>query len=102
MHLKLLTCSLFLLISYASFTAAHGHSHDGVDHAHSHGNHEDSKPSFKYSKQANEEVKKQANPSAHHGGHGHDCHGHSHDEPKVKREVPHQEKLKQKEVPSTG
>lgn len=97
MNLKLLSCSLFLLVSYASFIAAHGHSHDGVDH-HGH-SHEDVKPSFKYSKQANEEVKKKEN---HHQGHGHNCHGHSHDEPRAKREVPTQEKVQQKEVPTTG
>lgn len=98
MNLKLFSCSLILLISYACLSAAHGHSHDGMDHGHSH---EEVNPSFKYSKQANEQVKKQENPSAQHHHHGHDCHGHSHgEEPRAKREVPHQEKLKQKEVPT--
>ena len=75
-----------MLISCVSFIAAHGHSHDG-DHAHSL-DHEDVNPSFKYSKQANEQVKKQHNPS----GHDHNHHSHSHDEPRTKREV-HQEKI---------
>lgn len=91
MNLKLFSCSLILLVSYASFIAAHGHSHDG-DHAHSHG-HEDVNPSFKYSKQANDQIKQQHNPS------GHDCkhHGHSHDEPRTKREVPPE---KQEKIPA--
>jgi hypothetical protein len=97
MNIKLFNCSLILLVSYATFIAAHGHSHDGVHHAHSHGHEEDANPSFKYSKQANEQVKKQEPPAHQH--HGHDC-GHSHDEPRVKREVPQQEKMSQKEVPT--
>jgi hypothetical protein len=50
----------------------------------SHGHKENANLSFKYSKQANEQVKKQEPPA--------------HDEPRLKREVPQQEKLSQKEV----
>jgi hypothetical protein len=59
----------------------------------SHGRKENANLSFKYSKQANEQAKKQE-PPAHHE---HEC-GHSHDEPRLKREVPQQENLSQKEV----
>jgi hypothetical protein len=80
---------LFGVVCCALLVAAH--SHDGHDHhGHSHG--DDAKPSFKYSKQANEQPKEQA-----HHGHGHDCHGHSHGEPH--KEALHQEKPKTKDVP---
>lgn len=84
MNLKLLSGLLVLLACSASLTAAHGHAHDGGDHGHSHDgahhghSHEDVKPSFKYSKQANEEAKK-AEPSHHH----HEAHSHF-EKPKTK------------------
>lgn len=71
MNLKCYSALLVLIVSCTSFIAAHGHSHDGVHH-HSHDDFDDVKPSFKYSKQANDQVKK---PDS---NHGHDCHGHSH------------------------
>lgn len=85
---------LIVIVSCVSLIAAHGHTHGGNDHGHSHG--DDDKPSFKYSKQANEQVKpKQQN-------HGHDCgaHGHSHDEHVPHHEELHQAKPKTKEVPA--
>lgn len=86
MNLKLL-CSFFILISCARSISAHGHSHDGVHHHHSH--EEDIKPSFKYSRQANEEVKYKEHIEEHnHHGHSHgEAHHHHHDEPMAK-EVP--------------
>jgi hypothetical protein len=79
-------------VSFVSFTAAHGHSHDGVHHAHSHDHHEEVNPSFKYSKQANEKVKQnpEYDPHTHH-------HGHSHDEVRAKR---YAEPPKPKEAPT--
>lgn len=93
MNLKLLSCLSILLVGCASLIAAHGHSHDGVHHAHSHEDFEDVKPSFKYSRQANEEVKKQENHEPH-NHHGH-SHGESHHHPEPPKEVP-----KAKEIPA--
>lgn len=76
MNLKLFSYLLIVLVCCASLIAAHGHSHDG-DHHHSHG--EDVKPSFKYSRQANEEVKHE---SHHHHDDDHihnEHHGHHHE-----------------------
>lgn len=82
MKLKLLSCLAIVLVGCAALTAAHGHSHDGHDH-HGHSHEEDVKPSFKYSKQANQQVKKEES-------HSHDDHHHHH----------HEEKLETKEVPA--
>lgn len=94
MNLKLFSCLLILLISGVSLISAHGqghgHSHDGDDHHHH--SHEDVKPSFKYSRQANEEVK----PKENHESHNH--HGHSHGEPH--HDHHHDEKPKLKEAPA--
>lgn len=79
---------MLLVILCGCLIKAHDHSHHGHDHSH------DEPPSFKYSKQANEEfkAKQQHHSHGHHGhshdehnhhGHSHDDHhGHSHDEPK--------------------
>lgn len=78
MNLKLFSCSIILLVSCVSLITAHGHTHDGEHHHHSH--EEDVNPSFKYSRHANEELKKKENPASHnHHGHSHDEHLHHHD-----------------------
>lgn len=95
MNIKLFSCGLVLLVSCASLIAAHGshgHSHDGDDHHH-HSHDEDVKPSFKYSQQANQQIKREAV----HASHNH--HGHSHDEPEHKH---HNEKPKTKEAVPVG
>jgi hypothetical protein len=68
---------LIILSIVICCTLAHDHSHHGHDHDH-HGHSHDEPPSFKYTKQANEEVKQQQHNHAHqhHAG----C-GHSHDHP---------------------
>lgn len=88
MKLKLFSASLTVLVCCVSFLAAHSHSPD--DHHHSH--EEDVNPSFKYSRQANEQIKQQAN----HASHNH--HGHSHGEPHHDHQ--HVEKQKTKELPA--
>lgn len=72
---------LLIVISCTScLISAHEHSHDGGHHHHQHHSHEhfdehhghshDEVPSFKYSRQANEENKAKAN----HHGHSHNDH----------------------------
>ncbi|KAL7034382.1 hypothetical protein ACKWTF_007939 [Chironomus riparius] len=69
----------------------HGHQHHHHEHDH------EQQPSFKYSRQANEEIKAQHNHHASHGhthennGHTHDSHGHAHDN--------HHHKEEQKQIP---
>ena len=86
MNLKLFSVSLIVIVFSATFIAAHGHSHDEHDHHHSH--EEDVNPSFKYSRQANEQINKQANHASHdHNGHSHDESHHDHfhgEKPKTK------------------
>lgn len=95
MNLKLCSSLLILLVGCVSLIAAHGHTHDG-DHHHSHGDFEDVKPSFKYSRQANEENK----PQEKHGSHDHHDHEHSHDEPHHDHHHHHKEVPKAKDVPA--
>lgn len=65
--LGLIVCIVFLTLP----SLCGAHSHDGSDH---HGHSHDEPPSFKYSRQANEEILKKTA----HAGHGHDDH-HNHD-----------------------
>lgn len=76
MKLSLLSCLAIVLVGCTSLVSAQGHSHDGHDHHHGHSHEEDVNPSFKYSKQANEQVKKEANHAGHH--HHHDAPHHHH------------------------
>lgn len=100
MKSKVLGGLLVLLVGCAILTAAHGHSHDEVHHGHSH---DDVKPSFKYSKEANEQVKPKENVATHdHHGHSHDePHHHHHDEPHHHHHhEPHVHVPKPKEAPA--
>jgi zinc transporter 7 len=64
---------LFVILGTSLITAHQNH------HGHQHHHHEQEQPpSFKYSRQANEEIKAQHNPHASHG-HTHENHGHAHD-----------------------
>lgn len=87
MNLKVFSIPLIVLVCCGSLIAAHGHSHD-EDHSHE----EDVKPSFKYSRQANEQTKQQVN----HASHNH--HGHSHGEEEAHHDHHHGENLKTKDV----
>jgi len=90
MNLKLLSLTLIAIVCFARLVDSHGHSHDGHDHHHHH--EEEVNPGFKYSRQANEQIKKQES----HGGHS--SHGHAHDEPH--HDHHHSEKPKAKEAPA--
>lgn len=72
--LGLIVCIVFLTLP----SLCGGHSHDGADH---HGHSHDEPPSFKYSRQANEDVLKKAAHSHHDHAHaGHEHHDeHQHD-----------------------
>ena len=66
---------LFVILGTSLITAHqnhHGHQHHHHEHEH------EQPPSFKYSRQANEEIKAQHNHQASHG-HTHENHGHAHD-----------------------
>lgn len=74
--LGLIVCIVFLTLP----SLCGAHSHDGSDH-HGH-SHDDVPPSFKYSRQANEDILKKAAHYHHdhaHAGHGHGDHKHNHD-----------------------
>lgn len=90
MNLKLLSVTIIAIVCCASLVDSHGHSHDEHDHHHHH--EEEVNPSFKYSRQANEQVKNQASHASH------NSHGHAHDEPH--HDHHHNQKAKPKEVPA--
>lgn len=87
MNIKLIISLFAILVNCAVVIEAHGHAHDDDHHHH----HEEVNPSFKYSKQANEQVKREV-PHANHDHHGHSHGGepcnHDHSEPH------HSDKLK--------
>lgn len=75
MHRKSLCLSLVVGLLCISLIKAHEHSHNHGGHHHSHDHAHNEPPSFKYSKQANEQVKEKHN-QPHHHSHSHDEHHH--------------------------
>lgn len=88
---------LLTVICCTSFVAAHQHSH-GNHHGHAHDHHghsHDEPASFKYSKQANEAIKKveenhghEHDHNDHHHHHHDDDHHHHHHEEELPRALP--------------
>jgi zinc transporter 7 len=102
MQKSLIFLMLFVILGTSLITAHqnhHGHQH------HHHEQEQEQPPSFKYSRQANEEIKAQHNHQASHGhihenhGHAHDSHGHTHENHGHAHDSYHHEEVLIKQIP---